>query len=156
MIEIGINRINELNLVEIGKNKSKDISELAIEFLKKLAIFYYDENIKPSPPAVSDIVNKLGYNIKVDIESHLKKEVLEFLEKDISKKYVIEFYLKLLLLVNKESKFKNYLSVYESLIKILEIGGDFTIELKELKLHGVGVITLNTWYTKYLEVNIDG
>lgn len=154
-----IERINNVKWDLIGKNASEVEANLGYEFLRRLAKFFKEESIKPTPPLVANIAKLLGdAEEEVIISNYCNSEVIEFLGESIYKKNIIQYYIQLARYSDKNPDAIKYLSVYEPLIKLIERGGMFVLKIHELDIVNAAYFPLNGWYERFVEkepINIE-
>lgn len=151
MFKAAIERINKIKWSEVGRNTSKEFSDYGCEFLRGLASFYDEKSLKALPPFASNIALILGCQEKISIEDFLNEESIDFLKDKPYKKNIVEFYLQLALMADKNPDVSKYLQIYEPLIKIFESGGNIKLNYHELDIYGVSHFPLNNWYKRFLE-----
>ncbi|AEV68260.1 hypothetical protein [Acetivibrio clariflavus] len=152
-LEKAVERINKIKWHEVGMNFSKAQADVGYEFLRRLAKFFKDESIKPTMPFVSNIASFMGdIDGDISISDYCNKETVEFLEKNSYTKDIIQYYIQLAKYADKEPKAIKYLSVYEPLIRLLEIGGMYVLRYNELEIVHAAYYPLNNWYEKFVDV----
>lgn len=146
-------KINSIKWHKVGTNFSKAQSNLGYEFLRRLAKFFKDESIKPIKPFAANIANLIGDTDKnISISDYCNTETVEFLGKNSYTKNIIHFYIQLAKYADKNPKAIKYLSVYEPLIKLLEIEGMYVLRLNELEIVNVAYYPLSGWYEDFVEM----
>lgn len=102
-------RINEINWEKVGTIVSNEDADLGCEFLRRLALFYKNEGLRPQPPMFTNIAKLLGdTENEFPISMYCNPRVLEFvsdyqyLKKSLSFIYNYRYLLK---------KNKNILSI---------------------------------------------
>lgn len=154
-----IERINNIRWNKVGKNASEIEVYLGYEFLRRLAKFFEEESIKPMIPLVANIAKLLGdTENEVIISDCCNSEVVEFLGDSIYKKNIIQYYIQLSRYIDKNPDAIKYMSVYEPLIKLLELGGMFILRTNELEIVNVARYPLREWYERFVikePINID-
>lgn len=148
-LEQAITRINNIEWDKVGIKASKEDGILGAEFLHRLANFYNEKLIKPYPPLLSDIANILGDNSEMDFDQYYNDMTREFLNKTIYQNKIVEYYLKLSRLAEKNLEAKQFLNVYEPLIEIFEKGGSFKLRKNDLEIEQIIFIPLNNWFDKF-------
>ncbi|MFM9277129.1 hypothetical protein [Paenibacillus jiagnxiensis] len=146
-------RINQIPWDSIGTMESKEDSDLAREYLRRLALFYKDESITPLPPLISNIAKLLG-----DVDNELEVidychniNAIEFLNNHTFPRKIIEYYLQLAKFIDENSAYSKYLNVYTPLIRIFENGGLVVFRTRDLEVINGAFIPLNGWYERFVE-----
>ncbi|MDM5279686.1 hypothetical protein QUF95_19985 [Paenibacillus silvae] len=143
-------RINEINWGKVGTVVSNEDADLGYEFLRRLALFYKNEGLRPQPPMFTNIAKLLGdTENEFPIAMYCNPEVLEFVDDYQYLKKIFEFYIQLSIFVEKNPEYTVYLNVYEPLIRILEKEGFFVLRPQELEIQNVKYIPLNNWYDTF-------
>ena len=150
IFKCAINRINNINWENVGKNASEINVRSGREFLHRLAEFYKKTSNKPYPPLFSNIAEFLGDDKEIDFTKYYNDNTREYLSKSTYQSKIFEYYLQLALFAEEHNEAKQYLSVYEPLIEICERGGSFILRKNELEIEQIADIPLNNWYNKYL------
>jgi len=152
-LEKAVERINNLKWNELGMNFSKVQVDLGYEFLRRLAKFFKDESIKPIKPFAANIARLMGdTDGDISISDYCNTETVEYLEKNAYKRNIIQYYIQLAKYADKEPKAIKYLSVYEPLIRLLEIGGMYVLRYNELEIVHVAHFPLYGWYEDFVDV----
>jgi len=144
-------RINQINWNEVHTKENEEYSKLGIEFLRRLAIFFREESVRPTHPMIANIAKILG-----DVEKEIKildfcsKEASDFLTKEVYFGKVFEYYIQLARYADINPIYSKYLSIYEPLIRIAERGGFFVLKPHELDIINVSYIPLGNWYERYV------
>lgn len=74
-------RINEINWRKVGTIVSNEDADLGYEFLRRLALFYKNEGLRPQPPMFTNIAKLLGdTENEFPIAMYCNPEVLEFID----------------------------------------------------------------------------
>ncbi|AEV68224.1 hypothetical protein [Acetivibrio clariflavus] len=148
-----VERINKIKWHEVGMNFSKAQADVGYEFLRRLAKFFKDEAIKPTSPLIANIASLMGdIDGNISISDYCNTETVEFLENKLYTRYIIQYYIQLAKYADKEPKAIKYLSVYEPLIRLLEIGGLYVLTANELEIVHAAYYPLNNWYEKFVDV----
>ena len=154
IFECAINRINNINWENVGKNDSEINVRSGCEFLHRLAEFYKKTSNKLYPPLYSNIAEFLGDDKEIDFTKYYNDNTREYLRRwAYSKSKIFEYYLQLALFAEEHNEAKQYLSVYEPLIEICERGGGFVLRKHELEIEPIIYLSLNNWYNRYLDFN---
>ncbi|WP_419761082.1 hypothetical protein [Brevibacillus brevis] len=146
-----VSRINQIKWNEVRTKENEENSKLGIEYLRRLAIFFREESVRPIHPMIANIAKILG-----DVEEGIKisdfcsKEASDFLTKEAYFGKVFEYYIQLARYVDINPTYSKYLSVYEPLIRIAERGGFFVLKPHELDIINVSYIPLGNWYERYV------
>jgi len=144
-------RINRINWGKVGTVISNEDAALGCEFLRRLALFYKNEGLKPQPPLFTNVAKLLGDTEgEFPISMYCHPRILEFVADYHYLKKIIEFTIQLSMFVEKKQEHSAYLNVYEPLIRILERGGFFVLRPQELEIHKIEYISLNGWYDRFL------
>lgn len=151
IFESAINRINNINWENVGKNASEIDVRLGCEFLRRLARFYKKTSNKQYPPLFSNIAKFLGDDKEIDFTKYYSDNTKEFLSKTIYQRNIFEYYLQIALFAEEHNEARQYLDVYEPLIEICERGGSFKLRKRELEIEQIAYISLTDWYNKYLD-----
>ncbi|MGG3283317.1 hypothetical protein [Paenibacillus solani] len=150
-LDNAVSRINDIKWEEVGTIVSNEDADLACEFLRRLALFYKNECLRPQPPMFSNIAKLLGdTENELLISMYCNSRVLEFVANHQYIEKLFVFYIQLSIYVDKKPKYTEYLNVYEPLIRILERGGFFVIRPQELEIQNVKYIPLNGWFDKFV------
>jgi len=151
-LDKAVERINNIKWHEVGMNFSKAQIDLGYEFLRRLAKFFKDESIKPIKPFAANIASLMGdIDGSISISDYCNKETIEFLEKELYTQYIVQYYIQLAKYADKEPKAIKYLSVYEPLIRLLEIGGMFVLRCNELEIVHVAHFPYYGWYEGFVD-----
>lgn len=145
-------KISNINWDNIGKTSTDEDSKLGYEFLRRLALFFKEEQLKPLPPAFTNIAKLLGdLEDEIEISMYCSSEAVEFLNKNLYIQRIFEYYLQLAKYADKSPVVHKYLNIYELLIKVFERGGSFSIKPLALDIKNVAYFPLNEWYIRFLE-----
>lgn len=147
-----ISRINQIKWNEVRTKINEENSKLGTEYLRRLAVFFREEAVRPVRPLVANIAKLLGdVEEEVKIADYCSKEVSDFLTKEVYFGKVFEYYIQLARYVDNNQTYSKYLSVYEPLIRIAERGGFFVLKANELDIIDVSYIPLGNWYERFVE-----
>ena len=147
-----IERINNIKWDIVGKNVSKEDTDLGYEFLRRLAKFFKEESIKPIVPLFANIASLFGDDEgEIVISDYCNPVVSEFLGDDKYQKSIVQYYLQLAKYADKNSHAAKYLSVYDPMIKIHERGGDYVLRIYELEIVNAAHYPLSKWYEHFIE-----
>ena len=153
-----IERINNIKWDLVGKNISKSDTNYGSEFLRRLAKFFKDELITPIRPVMTNIAKLLGdESERVVISQYLNKDAMKFIGDDTFK-FIFEYYLQLARYSDENPYAAKYLSVYDPLLKLLEKGGEYTINMNELEIVNGVRLQFRGWYENFKDmepINID-
>ncbi|NBH20290.1 hypothetical protein D3Z55_23585 [Clostridiaceae bacterium] len=150
-LEQAITRINNIDWDKIGTNSSREDGDLGATFLYRLADFYSETLLKPYPPMVSDIAMLMGDRGEVNFDEYYSDKTKKFLIQTEyhSQRDVVEYYLKLSQLADRNPEVGKYIKVYEPLIEIFERGGSFILRKDGLDIKDIVYIPLYTWFEKF-------
>lgn len=152
-LDNAVSRINDIKWEEVGTIVSNEDADLACEFLRRLALFYKNECLRPQPPMFSNIAKLLGdTENELLISMYCNPRVLEFVANHQYIEKLFVFYIQLSIYVDKKPKYTEYLNVNEPLIRILERGGFFVLRPQELEIQNVKYIPLNGWYDRFVSI----
>lgn len=144
--------INNIEWDTVGKNVSKEDTDLGYEFLRRLAKFFKEESIKPIVPLFANIASSLGDDEgEIGIADYCNPVVSEFLGDDKYQKSIVQYYLQLAKYADKNLHGAKYLSVYDQIIKLLERGGNYVLRIYELEIVNVAHYPLSKWYERFIE-----
>ncbi|WP_432774820.1 hypothetical protein AAFJ72_16660 [Brevibacillus gelatini] len=150
-LDKAVSRINGIKWEEVGTIVSNGDADLGCEFLRRLALFYKNECLRPQPPMFSNIAKLLGdIDNELLISMYCNPKVLEFVGNYQYLSKIFEFYIQLSIYVDNKPQYTEYLNVYEPLIRILERGGFFVLRPQELEIQNVKYIPLNGWYDRFV------
>ncbi|MDS0525929.1 hypothetical protein NNC19_09590 [Clostridium sp. SHJSY1] len=153
-----IERMNNINWDEVGRNSSKLDPYFGYEYLRRLAKFFKDESIMPIKPVMANIARLLGdVEEEVVISDYLNPKAVKFIGEGMSKN-IIKYYLQLARYADKNSNVGKYLSIYDPLIKLLERGGKYVLSINELEIVNISCYPLRGWYEDFVvkePINID-
>jgi hypothetical protein len=145
-------KINNIHWDKIGTIVTDEDSKLGYEFLRRLAIFFKEEQLKPLPPAFTNIAKLLGdVEDEIEISMYCSPEAVKFLNKNLYVQSILEYYLQLAKYADELPVVHKYLNIYELLIKVIERGGSFSIKPLSLDITNVAHFPLDEWYTRFLE-----
>ncbi len=147
--EQALTRINNIDWDKVGTNISDENGDLGVMFLSGLADFYSETLLKPYPPIVSDIAMLMGDKREVSFEEYYKKKKKKFLCQTQYQSKIVEYYLKLSQLADRNPEVEKYIKVYEPLIEIFEQGGSFLLRYEGLEIKDICFIPLYTWFDKF-------
>lgn len=145
-------RINNIKWDQAGTIVLEENAELGREFLRRLAQFYKEEEIKPLKPMFTNIASLLGDVEEVNISDYCSSDATDFLTKfNIYVYRIFGYYVQLAKYADKHPEYIKYLSIYEPLIRIFERGGLFVFRIHELEILNVISIPLDEWYERFVE-----
>lgn len=153
-----IDRINNIQWEKIGTNKDPKIKYLGYEYLRRLAKFYKDTNTKVYPPMCSSIIAAITNNIKLNeskkfVDTYCNEPAKKAMYCKSGMRAIIEYYLQLAEYSITHPETKKYLDVYEPLIRLLEIGGDYILKNTGLEIRYGGMYPLGNWYERFVDAD---
>lgn len=152
LLENAVSKLNNINWGSVGTVISEEDTNLGYEFLRRMAQFYKVEQLKPMPPAFTNVAKLLGdQEEELDISAYCSSEAVAYLNQNSYVKRIIEYYLQLAKYAENKKGISQYLDIYEPLIKLFERGGSFTIKTLSLEIIQVSHFPLNNWYEKFVE-----
>lgn len=78
--ENAIERINKINWNKLGNPASQNEKNLGYEYLKRMAHFFYNQNLKPMNPLFTNIASLLGDKEIMNIMEYCNVDAQERLE----------------------------------------------------------------------------
>lgn len=146
-----INRINQIEWEKLSITNDADEQNLGHEYLRRLAIFFYNQKIKPINPLVANVAALLGDESTINIEDCCDLMVLESLKDKSIPKAIVMFYLQLARYIDQSQKTASLLEIYEPLIRLLEKGFVFGYREGGFMIYNAKLYPLNGWYNIFLE-----
>ncbi len=147
--EQALTRINNIDWDKVGTNISDENGDLGVMFLSGLADFYSETLLKPYPPIVSYIAMLMGDKREVSFDEYYSDKTKKFLCQTQYQSKIVEYYLKLSQLADRNPEVEKYIKVYEPLIEIFEQGGSFLLRYEGLEIKDICFIPLYTWFDKF-------
>lgn len=158
-LDKAIQRINDIQWDRVGHNPSSTDAQLGYEFLRRLAHFFKEQSIKPTPPLYANIARLLGdSNEEVIVADYCTLEASGFLSDNLYVGKIFGYYIQLAKYADQSPDTMKYLHVYEPLIKIIEKGGLFILKHLELDIVNVANFPLHGWYNRFVDkeaINVD-
>ncbi|SHN80783.1 MULTISPECIES: hypothetical protein [unclassified Paenibacillus] len=152
LLENAVSKLNSINWGSVGTVISEEDTNLGYEFLRRMAQFFKAEQLKPMPPAFTNVAKLLGdQEEELDISAYCSSEAVAYLNQNSYVKRIFEYYLQLAKYAENNTGISQYLDIYEPLIKLFERGGSFTIKPLSLEIIQVSHFPLNNWYEKFVE-----
>jgi hypothetical protein len=149
-IDKAIERLNGIDWSNVGKNVHKDDVKLGVEFVKRMAKFCSENDVKPILPFMINIASYFGdYEIDESILSKCSNEVKTIINSQSFSYTIADFYLQTARLVDSNSQYDTYLQVYEPIIQLYEKGGIFNYREGGMSFIGSGLIPLSGWYETF-------
>lgn len=148
--ENAINRVNQIKWEKLSITNHEDEQNLGHEYLRRLAIFFYDQKIKPINPIVANVAALLGDESTINIENCCNLKVLESLKDKSIPKAVVMFYLQLARYIDQVQETESLLEIYEPLIRLLEKGFVFGYREGGFMIYNAKLYPLNGWYDRFL------
>ncbi|WP_438496268.1 hypothetical protein [Paenibacillus sp. IHBB 3054] len=149
-LETAVSKINNINWKNDGEFTKK--IHFGYEYLRRLAQFYKEKQLKPKSPAFSNIPRFLGdIEGDIDISTYYNTDILMVFENNQSIKNIVEWYLQLARYADKCPEASQYLRVYEPLINLLECGGDFFMNNIGLEIKNEGYYPFNNWFENFVD-----
>ncbi|SEK82788.1 hypothetical protein [Paenibacillus sp. OK003] len=154
LLENAVSKLNSINWGSVGTVISEEDANLGYEFLRRMAQFYKVEQLKPMPPAFTNVAKLLGdQEEELDISAYCSSDAVAYLNQNSYVKRIFEYYLQLANYSEERPGISQYLEIYEPLIKLFERGGAFTIKPLSLEIIKVSHFPLNNWYEKFVDKN---
>ena len=147
-----VERVNKIDWDLFGNIDIKKRG-LVGEYLKRLAKFFDENSFEPMHPLFTDISFLLGNKREINISDYCPPKVLGALEHSRCVRRILEYYLELAYYSDIYNKYKVYLEIYEPLIQLIEMGGDFAFREGGIMIYRGAYYPLNGWYKLYLELN---
>ena len=145
-----IERLNNINWEDVGKNGEEKDIELGIEFIKKMAVFCKKNQIKPMLPFMTNLSSPEGDCVlNQEILDRCNYKVQEIIKKPSFSTSIVIFYLQASILADQNIKYVDCVNVYEPIIKLFEKGGCFVYRERGMSFLNSGLISLNNWFDKF-------
>lgn len=152
MVNNTIDRISNINWEKIGDNH-KDLSLLGYEYLRRLAYFFNENNLKPINPMFASVVACITKNYYLSTSKENFKKYCNQLVKNTLKyshnKNIIEYYFQVEFYPEDISIKKRYIDIYEPLIRIWELNGDFQISNLGIEIKHSGYFPTKNFYNNF-------
>lgn len=154
-----INRINTIEWGRLGgiippgpyNDNMEYEAHLGYEYLRRMAGFIKEQNLKPSNPLFINIAAVLGDKQETNNLAYCSLEV-QYAVKDKSLlKTILNFYLQLANFADSNKNAALYLSIYDPLIQLLEHGLIFSYREAGLMIYNVSYYPLSGWYDRFVE-----
>ena len=91
----------------------------------------------------------MGDKREVSFEEYYNDKTKKFLCQTQYQSKIVEYYLKLSQLADRNPEVEKYIKVYEPLIEIFEQGGSFLLRYEGLEIKDICFIPLYTWFDKF-------
>lgn len=148
------NAISRINKIEWGKSRmpiDKYKHHFGYEYLRRIASFIKEQQIKPINPLFLNVAAVLGHTTEQDYLEFCGIETRRFLENKCAQRNMVVFYLQLANYVDKNPEAEEYLSIYDPMIRMLEEGDSYAFRDGGLMIHNVGLYTLHGWYDRFVD-----
>ena len=148
--EKAIERLNNINWEDVGKNGEEKDIELGLEFIKKMALFCKKNQIRPTLPFMTNLSSPEGdYVLNQEILDRCNYKVQELIKNPSFSTSVVIFYLQASILADQNIKYIDCVNVYEPILKLFEKGGYFIYRERGMSFLNSGLISLNNWFDKF-------
>ena len=153
MVETSIiDRINGINRVKTESNH-ENLSLLAYEYLRRLSYFFNENSLKPINPMFASVIACITKdyslsNSKKNFEKYCNQLVKDTLRYSHNKN-IIEYYFQVAFYTEDISIKKKYINIYEPLIRIWELNGDFQINSLGIDIKYSGYFPTKSFYDSF-------
>ena len=148
--EYAIERINKIDWNNLGNPASQNEKHLGYEYLKRMAHFFYSQNLKPINPLFTNIASLLGDKEIMNIMEYCNVEAQEALEDKSMMKASLTLYLQLAKYSDKNKNAGMFLQIYEPLIQLMEEGFVFAFREGGFQVFNTKFYPLYDWYERIL------
>lgn len=148
--EKAIERLNNINWDNIGKNGQKKDMELGIEFIRKMAVFCEENNITPNLPFMTNLSSFfVSCTIGDEILNKCNSDVRKIIKNPSLSTSIINYYLQASILSDQDIKYTDCMNIYEPIIRLFENGGDFVYRERGMSFINSGLIPLTNWFENF-------
>lgn len=149
-IEKAIERLNNINWNNIGRNGQKKDMELGIEFLRKMAVFCKKNDIKPNLPFMTNLSLAQDHCvISKEILNKCNENVRMIIENPSLSTSIVNYYLQVSISADQNPEYIDCIDVYEPIIRLFEKGGDFVYRERGMSFINSGLIPLTNWLENF-------
>lgn len=147
------NAIERINKIE-GRKLEDNLDEqkkLGYEYLRRMAVFVHEKELKPINPLCINIATILGDSEDDEYIKYCSDEIQTALKNKILPKMIINFYLQLAKFADDNEQASLYLQIYEPMIRLLEQGAEYGFREGGLMIDNVMFFPLGGWYSRFLD-----
>lgn len=151
-VDKAIERLNNIDWGNVGKNGQEKDMELGLVFIKRMAIFCKKHGVTPKLPFMTNLSSYFAdCEIDVDILNKCNLEMKEMIKNPSFTNAIVSYYLQACILADQNSDYVECIEVYEPIIKLYEQGGNFVYRERGLSFINSGLIPLTNWFEKFKE-----
>lgn len=149
--EKAIERLNHIDWDHAGENGQETDMESGVEFIRKMAVFCYENDIIPGLPFMTDLSSFFAdCAIEEELLDKCNNAVRNMIENPSLSTSIVKFYLKAAILSDRDMKYAVCMDIYDPMIRLFERGGNFVYRERGMSFMNSGLIPLTNWFENCL------